>query len=138
MKKMHSTHKTTLAAICLAAGSLVLSTSVSASGGGGFNQGGFSSQRIDQQYELGKSYYKSAQADGTRLEYCVQTGDGLKKLSRGSVKAFKRGTVSNFVDNLYNCADPSAKIADSVPADQGDAILYYLNKRFKLRLVSNS
>jgi len=119
MKKMHSTHKSTLAAICLAAGSLVLSTSVSASGGGGFNQG----QRIDQQYELGKSYYKSAQADGTRLEYCVKTGDGLKKLSRGSVKAFKRGTVSNFVDSLYNCADPSAKIADSVPDNQGDAIL---------------
>jgi len=138
MKRIHPTSKTTLAAICLVAGSFAFSTSASASGGGGFNQGGFSSQRIDQQYELGKSYYKSRQADGSRLEYCVQTGDGLKKLSRGSVKAYKRGTVSNFVDNLFNCADPSAKIADVVPDDQGDAILYYLNKRFKLRLVSNS
>ena len=138
MKRMHPTHKATLAAICLAAGSLAISTSVSASGGGGFNQSGFSSQRIDQQYELGKSYYKSRQADGSKLEYCVQTSDGLKKLSRGSVKAYKRGTVSNFVDNLFNCADPAVKIADAVPADQGDAILYYLNKRFKLRLTSNS
>jgi len=138
MKRIHTTHKTTLAAICLAAASITLSTTVSASGGGGFNQGGFSSQRIDQQYELGKSYYKSAQADGTRLEYCVQTDSGLKKLTRGSVKRFKRGTVSNFVDNLFDCADPSVKIADAVPEDQGSAILYYLNKRFKLRLVSNS
>lgn len=115
--------------------SMVMSTSLIASGGGGFNTGGFSSQRIDQQYELGKSYFKSGlSANGSRLEYCVQSGDGLKKLSRRTVRQYKNGTVSQFVDNLFHCSDPTLKIADAVPEDQGNAILYYLNKRFKLRL----
>lgn len=126
MKRAHT--------ILLASVSLMLSSTLLASNGGGFNTGGFSSQRIDQQYELGKSYYKSPQANGTRLEYCIKNDSGLSKLSRKSVKRFKNGTVSSFVDSLYNCADPAAKIADVVPDDQGDAILYYLNKRFKLRL----
>lgn len=114
---------------------MTASTALIASGGGGFNTGGFSSQRIDQQYELGKSYYKAGlSANGSKLEYCVQSGDGLKKLSRRTVRQFKNGTVSQFIDNLFHCSDPSLKIADAVPDDQGDAILYYLNKRFKLRL----
>ena len=67
---------------------LVASSAVLASGGGGFNSGGFSSQRIDQQYELGKSYYKGTQANGSRLEYCVKDNSGLKKLSRRSASKF--------------------------------------------------
>lgn len=129
---MKRTLQTLLAVTSIAASSTLL-----ASGGGGFNTGGFSSQRIDQQYELGKSYYKAGvAANGSKLEYCVRGSDGLKKLSRRSVRAFKNAPVSQFVDNLYHCADPALKIADAVPKDQGDAILYYLNKRFKLRLKS--
>jgi len=113
---------------------MLCSPLASASGGGGFNQSGFSQKQIDQQYELGKSYYKSKQADGTQLEYCVKTENSLKKLSRRSVKPFKKGPASEFVASLYSCADENLKIADAVPDDQGEAILYYLNKRFKLRL----
>jgi len=116
---------------------LLSSSIVSASGGGGFDQSGFSQKRIDQLYESGKSFYKSAQADGTRLEYCVKINDSLKKLSRRSVKRFKKGPASDFVDSLYSCSDPNLKIAEAVPEGQGEAILYYLNKRFKLRLKNS-
>lgn len=119
----------------IAVSSLVLSPLALASSGGGFNQSGFSSKRIDQQYELGKSYYKTTVVDGARLEYCVKSGDSLKKLSRGSVKSFKRGLASDFIASLHSCADPSLKIVDAVDEEKGQAILYYLNKRFKLRLT---
>jgi len=123
--------------ITAATASLMIASSLAtASSGGGFNQSGLSSQRIDQQYEAGKSFYKSPQADGSRLEYCVKSDSGLKKLSRRSVKSFKRGPATAFVDSLYSCADANLKIADAGPDDQGDAILYYLNKRFKLRLTA--
>ena len=114
--------------------SLIFAASASASGGGGFGNSGFSSKRIDQQYELGKSYYKAPLADGSRLEYCVKSDSDLQKLSRKSVKKFKRGSASNFVAALHNCANPDEKIADLVTEEQGQAILHYLNKRFKLRL----
>jgi len=124
-------HVLSITSLCL----VLASPFVSASGGGGFNQSGFSQKKIDQQYELGKSYYKSNQTDGSRLEYCVKSGEDFKKLSRRSVRSFKKGPVSKFVDSLYNCKDTSVKIADVVSEEQGTAILYYLNKRFKLRLT---
>lgn len=114
--------------------SIVINPTAFASSGGGFNQSSFSQQKIDQQYELGKSYYKSRQADGSRLEYCIKNGDKLKKISRKAVKPFKKGPASGFINSLYSCTDPSVKIADVIADNQGDAILYYLNKRFKLRL----
>lgn len=124
--------------VALAVTSLItFSGATFASGGGGFDTSGFSSQRVDQLYEEGKSYYRARQADGTQLEYCVKKGSDLNKLSRRSVRSFKRGSAAAFIDSLYSCSDASAKIADLVPDDQGQAILYYLNKRFKLRL-SNS
>ncbi|MEM7257181.1 MAG: hypothetical protein AAF404_07315 [Pseudomonadota bacterium] len=123
--------------LILPATALLVSATASASGGGGFDNNTFSTQQIDQQYELGKSYYKARQADGNRLEYCLKLDDGLKKLSRRSVKPFKRGSSTEFVDALYNCKAPEQKIADLIPADQGEAILYYLNKRFKLRLQNS-
>jgi len=123
-------HILSTTALCLA----LISPLASASSGGGFDQSGFSQKKVDQQYELGKSFYKARQADGSRLEYCVKSDKGFKKLSRRSVKQFKKGPVSNFVDSLYSCSNSSQKIADVVSDDQGSAILYYLNKRFKLRL----
>lgn len=116
--------------------SIVCSQMVLASSGGGFDQGGFSQKKIDQKYELGKSYFKSGKSNGSRLNYCVKSGEKLKKLSRRSVKQFKKRPTSEFVDSLYSCADPALKIADAVADGQGDAILYYLNKRFKLRLTN--
>ncbi len=116
---------------------LFFATSASASGGGGFGNNGYSSQRIDQQYELGKSYFKGRLADGSRLEYCVKTNSDLVKLSRRSVKQFKQGSTSAFVDSLYNCNNPDQRIADLVSQEQGQAILHYLNKRFKLRLQNS-
>lgn len=118
----------------LTASSLILSPMAFASGGGGFNTSGFSQKKVDQLYELGKSYYKARQANGTRLEYCVKNGDSLKKISRRALKPFKKQPASTLINNLYSCSNPSLKIADAVADDQGEAILHYLNKRFKLRL----
>ena len=121
-------------AILIPALSLFFAASVSASGGGGgYSTGG---KQVDRQYELGKSYYKSRQADGSRLAYCVKTENDLKKLSRRSVKPFKFGSAAKFANSLHNCDNPEQKIADLVGNEQGRAILHYLNKRYKLQLQS--
>ena len=126
-----------MAAIFLAVVSITLSASVVASGGGGGFSGGFT-KPVDEYYELGKSYFRSRQANGTQLEYCVLTAnDGLKKLSRRSVKSFRNGPESAFVSRLLDCSEPAVKIVEVVSADQSDAILYYLNKRFELRLQNS-
>lgn len=127
--------KTLTTAACAFAAALALSSGALASGGGGFSSSSFSQRTVDKTYEQGKAFYREPLADGTRLEYCVKQGDDLTKLTRRSVSAFKRGPASAFVDSLYSCAEPDTKIAELVSDDKGEAILYYLNKRFKLRLT---
>ena len=129
----------TAAIIFLAVVSTSISTSVFAVGVGGISE--FEKEilgirkPVDKYFELGESYYKSPLADGSRLEYCVLTAEtGLKKISRRSVRSFRNGPKSRFVNKLLHCSDPSVKIVEIVPAEETDAILYYLNKRFKLRL----
>ena len=129
----------TAAIIFLAVVSTSISTSVFAVGVGGISE--FEAEilgirkPVDKYFELGESYYKSPLADGSRLEYCVLTAEtGLKKISRRSVRSFRNGPKSRFVNKLLHCSDPSVKIVEIVPAEETDAILYYLNKRFKLRL----
>lgn len=121
-------------AILIPAFCLFFATAAAASGGGGYNSG--SVKQVDRQYELGKSYYKSRLADGSKLKYCVKTDSELKKLSRRSVKQFKFGSASDFANALHNCENPQQRIADLVTNEQGRAILHYLNKRFKLQLQS--
>lgn len=118
--------------------SLLFSSTVYASGGGGFNTPGADRVQVDQRYELGRTYFTAPQADGSRLKYCVLGQYGMKKLSRRTVKEFKRGSASDFANALYNCDVPTQKIAEAITEEQGGAILYYLNKRYKLRLQASS
>ena len=111
---------------------------MSASGGGGYKNDTSAQPGIDRLYEEGKSYYRAKLADGTQLEYCIKGDSGLTKLSRKSVKPFKKGLSVEFINRLYSCTDPNLKIVDAVPANQSDAILYYLDKRFKLKLKRNN
>ena len=124
------------ATLGLSLGLSLASSLATASTGGGFNFSSSARSSVDQQYEDGKAYYKSRQADGSRLEYCVKGDDSFEKLSRHTVRPFKRGPASEFVSSLYSCDDPDLKIADALSEDEGTAILYYLNKRFKLRLAN--
>ena len=123
--------RTILAALTVSA--VAFSPAILASGGAGISSGGFS-KRVDQYYELGKTYYQSSTVNGSRLEYCVKGGNDLERLSRRTAKQFKSRPASEFANSLYSCSDPSLKIADALSGDQGDAILYYLNKRYKLGL----
>ena len=117
----------------LAVSSFIFSPVILASGGGGFSSGSYA-KKVDQYYELGKTYYQSSTINGSPIEYCVKDSDDLKKLSRRTAKQFKSKPASEFANSLYSCDDPSLKLADALGRDQGDAILYYLNKRYKLSL----
>lgn len=134
MKRMQQRKLGTVATFFLTVFSISISSSVFANGGGGF--GGIENETpVDKYYDLGESYFKSRSADGSRLEYCVLTrNSGLKKLSRRSVRSFRNGEESVFVDKLLHCDEPAVKIVEIVPDEERDAILYYLDKRFKLRL----
>lgn len=120
---------------------VLLSASALASGGygggGGYSGGsGFKSRPVDQAYEYGKSVYKGRNKAYGKIKYCITSEDGAEKvkLKRGSLKPYKGGTFADLAGNLYNCDAPDTAIKDILSLNDLQHVLYYLNKRYKLKL----
>ncbi len=109
-----------------------------ASGGGGFSQGTTYQTAVDKKYEAGKLYFYSARVNGKKVRYCVKSGESVQRLSRSSLRAFENSTTRDLSDNLYNCEQPEQLIAGLIDSDQVSAVVYYLNKRYRLSLSGNS
>lgn len=130
-----------LALLLIASVALLVQSSASlASGGfsgGGFSKGGARSQQqrqVDQNYEVGKAIYLGRAKGEPSLEYCIAVGEEKKPLRRKSLKTFKQSTYTDFAGSLYRCDEPEKLIADSLTRDSMLYLVYYLNKRHKLKL----
>jgi len=120
-----------------------LSFSVLASGGysGGSGYSGSRSntpnqRSVDTVYETGKAIYKGRKQGEPALAYCVASGDEKIPVKRKSLKGFKKKTYNDLAQNLFNCDQPETLIANELSKDSLLYVLYYLNKRHKLNLVS--
>lgn len=135
----------------LATFALVLSTAVVfsgsafASGGGGGGGGGFGGgsfgggapqpRPVDQTYEVGKAIYNGRTDNAPKLSYCVRNEEGeMVPLKGKSAKQYKRSTFNDFANALYNCDVPENRIAQELEREDFLYVLYYLDKRHKLKL----
>lgn len=106
-------------------------------GGGGFSGGSYNSPQarpVDQTYELGKAIYTGRAKGEPSLEYCIAVEGEKLPLKRKSVKVFKDSTYNEFANNLYNCEEPDQLVAETLTRDSLLYVVYYLNKRHKLKL----
>ncbi len=95
---------------------------------------GSSSSRTDVTYEHGKSIFKGRNRRYGKLKYCIDNGEELEKVKRGTLKPYKSGSAELLADKLYNCEMPEEKISDILSRNDLISMLYYLNKRYKLKL----
>lgn len=123
---------------------LFISTSVFASGGGGYGGGfsgsGVNSRSVDRLYEAGKSIAKGRNKTYGKLKICVvdtQTEELEKvKIKSKTMKPYKGKTLVELANNLYDCENPEQPIFKVLSRDDMNLVLYYLNKRYKLKLSS--
>lgn len=108
-----------------------------ASGSLELNQEGYQT-RVDQLYEKGKGYFHSSDVDGARLKYCVRDGEQTARVSRKSLKPYQKTSPTMLSDHLVNCDQPENLIADLLDQEKMTAVLYYLDKRYRLQLYENS
>lgn len=111
---------------------------------GAMASGGFSSlgsngtggaRLVDEVYEYGKSIYKG-RADGTeKIKYCVKVDGEVKKLKRSTVKPYRKGLVKDFALALIDCKEPERLALMTMEREHVPVVLYYLNKRYKLKLT---
>ena len=112
--------------------------SVQASGGFGGNAGRLQTQVVDPLYEEGKAVFNGKTSRHGKIDYCVRVpgSSEVEKLRRKTLKSFKRSKVREFAESLHDCNMPDRKIAEVLGQEDFRAIIYYLNKRYRLKLTS--
>lgn len=106
-------------------------------GGGGSYSGGAPKRVVDQNYETGKNIFRGRNDLYADLKICVNDSatSEVVKISRRSLKPYKGSTVSDFAANLVDCnAEERVQITDKVAIEDMNLVLYYLNKRYRLKL----
>jgi len=108
-------------------------------GGGGFNRGSAPApqRQVDQTYEVGKAIFTGRAKGEPSLEYCIAVEGEKVPVKRKSIKTYKQSTYNEFASGLYRCDEPDTLIADSLTRDSLLYVVYYLNKRHKLKLRSS-
>lgn len=110
-------------------------------GGGGFGGGGGSysqpQRQVDETYEVGKAIFNGRQSGVASISYCVASGDVKLPVKSKSLSDYKKTTYDNLSQNLYNCDKPDTLIATELSNDNLLYVLYYLNKRYRLKLSSS-
>ena len=106
-------------------------------GGGGFSRGSYNPPRVtDQNYELGKSIYLGRNKNIPKVKYCVDNGTEKVKVKGSTLKPFKKKSQKELASKLYDCNDPETLIFTKIGSNNLAYAMYYLNKRYKLRLTN--
>lgn len=90
---------------------------------------------IDERYEYGKSVYLGREPGVEKIAYCLQSEDKPRKLRRRALKPFRGGPAGEFASALVNCNAPEQRALTGLKPEQARLVLYYLNKRYKLKLT---
>lgn len=104
-------------------------------GGTGRISGSNNVRKVDQIYEVGKAIYSGRLKDTAKLDYCVNTGTEIVALSRKTIKPYKKKSRQALFENLYNCDNTEKIVAHELGADKVSYLIYYLGKRYKLKLT---
>lgn len=99
---------------------------------GAYSTGG--ARPVDETYEYGKSVYLGRAKGTEKIKYCVSVDGKPEKLKRKHLKPYKNGSTRAFAEALVDCDNPERLALTTVQPDQVPVVLYYLNKRYKLKL----
>ena len=88
----------------------------------------------DERYEYGKALFLGRLPDSPKLSYCVLEDDVAKKLKRRTLKPFRRQSKVTLANALVHCDEPGKLALASLERGQAAFVLYYLDKRYRLKL----
>lgn len=140
MTSIKTTFMTALISLALAAPSVWASGSGGYGGGGSYRQPSSSApvRKVDQTYEYGKALFQGRISGVEKREFCVDVDGEKVALKRSSVKNYKGGSYQELANALYDCNQPEQKIGLDMSSDNFQFVLYYLNKRYRLKLSNLS
>ena len=111
-----------------------------ASASGGYEGRPGSVSRTDRVYEYGKSIFHGRDRAHRGLEVCVlpaaDEDRNAEAVRRRSMRRFRRQHARLLAESLVHCDAPGRLVGNDLDANEFQALLYYLNERYALRLES--
>ena len=113
----------------------------SGTGGLGVNRGLDSidfSRQTDPYYEQGKAIYRGKVKEYKGIKYCLFAPDQetkTTKIKSKTIKPFKGSKLQEFAKQLRSCDNFEEYTVTLLSRDDMLILLYYLNKRYKLKLA---
>ena len=130
------TKKILIFCLLLVANWNVLASGGLGGGGGSFGNSAPAPRPTDPIYEAGKSLANGRNSAYRGVKVCIknaQSGE-VTKLKRKHLSPFKGSTAAVLAEELYSCKEPQQKLLDVMQVKDINVVLYYLNKRYKLKL----
>lgn len=89
---------------------------------------------VDQSYETGKAIYTGRKSNLPKVFYCLKEGEQTVAIKRKTIKSYKKSSYSSLAASLVNCDNSTVPIKDQLGSQNFLYVLYYLDKRYKLKL----
>ena len=125
--------------LAIAISILLSSPFAAASGGyGGGGYGGSSSSSytpppVDERYEYGKALFKGRVRNIKSVKLCMDYKGKQKKMSKKTLKPYKGRNRDEVISKIYVCNSSDTAFTDVFQRSEQLDILYYFNKRYKLK-----
>ena len=100
-------------------------------------EGDYLSKITDKTYEYGKAIYLGKHKDYPKTKYCVRTqkGGDIVSIKSKTLKEYKKEKYHVLLQSLYSCGKPEQPLYKTMDAKVLLAIIYYLDERYRLRLI---
>lgn len=93
-------------------------------------------KQVDPAYEQGKTIFTGRNAKYKKYKFCLAASEGneVEKIKRKSLKEFKGSSYPALASKIVKCDEPDKAISDLLSRNDLSLLVYYLDKRYKLKL----
>jgi hypothetical protein len=94
--------------------------------------------RVDEYFLSGKKIVASRNTSIGKIKLCLKADDDAVKLKRKTLKPYIGVTTDHFINSIHECDKPEVPIIERLGDDNTAYVVYYFNKRYKLKLTQHS
>lgn len=94
--------------------------------------------RVDEYFLNGKKIASSRDTAIGKIQLCLKSDDNAVKLKRKTLEPYVGATTDDFINSIHECDKPEVSITERLGTDNTAYIVYYFNKRYKLKLTEHT
>ena len=97
-----------------------------------------SMRNIDESFLHGKKIVSNRDKSVGKIALCLTTNNETAKLTRKTLKPYTGVTTNAFINSIHECDKPETPIIERLGVADTADVVYYFNKRYKLKLTEHS